>query len=174
MQETILGEHLEASRWSPHGSGTVARALVERLMKDCITLQDAKRQMVMGKLSSGRGRVLSSSRIQAQRWRLQPLIKKSWTLDPYGGRTVHTGITVLRNALLAAPSRREDPLNIETRSGETRKLSKHHSGAKDYYSKGSLMSKKYRDKLVVCYNCGMPGHKRHRLPIESEQSCHLE
>ena len=117
---------------------------------------------------------MSSSRIQAQRWRLQPLIKKSWTLDPYGGRTIHTGITVFRNALLAAPSRREDPLNIETRSGETRKLSKHHSGAKDYYSKCSLMSKKYRDKLVVCYNCGMPGHKHHRLPIESEQSCHLE
>ena len=54
---------------------------------------------------------------------LQTLFKKSWTLDSYGGRTIHSRTTVLRNALLVAPLRKENPLNAMLRQGVVRLVS---------------------------------------------------
>ena len=54
---------------------------------------------------------------------MQTLFKKSWTLDSYGGRTIHSRTTVLRNALLVAPLRKENPLNAMLRQGVVRLVS---------------------------------------------------
>ena len=142
MQETILENHLETSRWSPQSSGTVASpggAFDERLH------HASRRQAADGNkktpllMSSGLGRVCLPQETKHNAGACNNYSRKVGCLTHKEEGGPH-----LQERATGGSVEEGRPSHhlVEARSREFSKLSKHRSGAKDYYSKGSHNEKK--------------------------------
>ena len=146
------------------------QSLADRLLKECKSVEDAKHKMLMGKLLSicphdiaehillrNPKTILETANIIQDRLDTQPTWKKDRSIHYH-----HHSRERISNG--HNDEKKPVPHLSETKSGESNKLPKHHSVARDSHFRGRPNEQNQLGGPVVCYNCGEPGHKRPNCP----------